>query len=189
MAIFFGRNNHNKFLNIWIVRTKWTTIGKTADRFLEEKLTQTKPQRLRFQEIKLTWDRKIGWEKKYKTLFAKCTRNYCWFLDLVLLFCSDYFDALGKGRFSFHSEESLTGWFRWSPKEVLKKKNGFDNATCIFCLQRFTRGWLAGRRNIKELGLGRLEWQRPNISEYLRLRGYDTVKGTEIGKLEKVCGG
>jgi len=53
-------------------------------------------------------------------------------------------------------------------------------------LQRFTRGgWVAGRRNKKRSNSGDWNDNDRNFSEYLRLRGYDTVKGTEIDKLEK----
>jgi len=44
---------------------------------------------------------------------------------------------------------------------------------------------LAGRQN--QRGSKGSGWNDNNFSEYLRLRGYDTVKGTEIDKLEKVC--
>jgi len=51
------------------------------------------------------------------------------------------------------------------------------------------QGGVAGRRN--QRGETRAAGMTTTgiFSEYLRLRGYDTVKGTEIDKLEKVCGG
>jgi len=60
-------------------------------------------------------------------------------------------------------------------------------ASCV-CSGRFTRGgWLED--GIKEVVSGGWNDNDRNFSEYLRLRGYDTVKGTEIDKLEKSGGG
>jgi len=91
--------------------------------------------------------------KKYKTLFAKCTRNYCCFLDLVLLFCSDYFDALGKGRVSFHGEESNRIVKMKSKGSVLKKLDSIMPLASFVCSGSPGGVWLED--GIKEVGLDR----------------------------------
>jgi len=79
-----------------------------------------------------------------------------------------------------------------SPKgKFQRRKNGLNiiNATCIFCFQQGGhQGVFFLEDGIKRGGRTRvLGGWNDNNQKYLRLYGYDTVKGTEIDKLEKVC--